>query len=46
LSADPADVADAETRYARRYEPLAPSPDRVVLRLDVDRVLSSPYMAV
>lgn len=43
--ADLAEIADAVTRYARRYRPLEPNPDRVVLRLTVDRVMSSPYMA-
>ena len=45
VSADPAEVANAEVRYARRYTPLEASPDRVVLRLDVDRVMSSPPTA-
>ena len=37
----PADVADAEDRYARRYRVPRPNPERVVLVLDVDRVLGS-----
>lgn len=39
VSRDPADVADAEARYARRYRPPRANPTRVVLVLAVDRVL-------
>jgi PPOX class probable F420-dependent enzyme len=42
---DEAAVADAVSRHARRYHPLDPDPDRVVLRLTVDRVMASDYMA-
>lgn len=36
---DPAAVADAEERYARRYRTPRPNPERVVLEVAVDRVL-------
>lgn len=39
------EVADAERRHARRYPPLEAEASRVVLRLLVDRVLGSTYMA-
>nr|WP_284295118.1 TIGR03618 family F420-dependent PPOX class oxidoreductase [Luteimicrobium album] len=39
------EIVDAVARYARRYRPLEPNPDRVVLRIAVDRVMSSAYMA-
>jgi len=42
---DPDEVADAVARYARRYRPLDPNPDRVVLRLTPDKVMASTYMA-
>lgn len=42
---DLAEVVDAVARYARRYRPLTPNPDRVVLRITVDKVMSSAYMA-
>jgi PPOX class probable F420-dependent enzyme len=45
LSEDEAEIADAVARYARRYRPLEPNPDRVVLRVTVDKVMSSTYMA-
>jgi PPOX class probable F420-dependent enzyme len=38
---DPAAVADAEQRYARRYRPPRPNPRRVVLEISVDRVLGN-----
>jgi hypothetical protein len=38
---DPAEVADAVRRYAERYRPPRPGVERVVLRLAVDRVMSS-----
>jgi hypothetical protein len=42
---DEPEVADAGQRYARRYERTpAPDPLRVVVRLAVDRVLSSPHL--
>lgn len=36
---DPAAVADAEARYARRYRPPRPNPARVVIEIRVDRIL-------
>ncbi|MGF1429796.1 pyridoxamine 5'-phosphate oxidase family protein [Kitasatospora sp. LaBMicrA B282] len=36
---DPAAVADAEARYARRYRTPRPNPDRVVLEITVTRTL-------
>ncbi|MFC8921576.1 pyridoxamine 5'-phosphate oxidase family protein [Cellulosimicrobium sp. NPDC057127] len=42
---DEAEVADAVARYARRYRQLSPNPERVVLRLTPDKVMSSTYMA-
>ena len=39
---DPASVADAEHRYARRYRQPRENPQRVVLEIAVDRVLGSP----
>ena len=42
---DAAEVEDAVARYARRYRPLEPNPDRVVLRLTPDKVMASTYMA-
>ncbi len=41
---DPASVAAAEARHARRYRSLSPNPERVVIRLVVDVVLGSAYM--
>lgn len=38
---DAAEVADAVRRYAVRYRPPRPGVERVVLRLAVDRVMSS-----
>lgn len=42
---DADEIADAVERYARRYRRLEPDPDRVVLRLVADAVMSSSYMA-
>ena len=42
---DLVEIVDAVARYARRYRPLEPNPDRVVLRIVVDKVMSSAYMA-
>jgi F420H(2)-dependent biliverdin reductase len=39
LDPDAAAVADAERRYGRRYRTPRPNPERVVLRIDVDRAL-------
>lgn len=41
---DDAEVAEAVRRYAVRYRPLDPEPERVVVRVAVDRVLGSDYM--
>lgn len=38
---DPASVADAEQRYARRYRPPRDNPARVVLEIALTRVLGS-----
>lgn len=45
VSEDEAEIADAVARYARRYRPLQPNPERVVLRVTVDKVMASTYMA-
>ena len=42
---DAAEVAEAVRRYARRYRPLQHDDRRVVLRVAVDRVMGSDYMA-
>jgi F420H(2)-dependent biliverdin reductase len=39
VDADPVAVRDAEERYARRYHVPRPNPERVVIRIRVDRVL-------
>ena len=39
---DPASVADAVQRYARRYRQPRENPARVVLEISVDRVLGNP----
>jgi PPOX class probable F420-dependent enzyme len=39
VSTDPKRVAEAVRRYAQRYRPPAENPARVVLEIDVDRVL-------
>lgn len=39
------DVRDAEERYAKRYRTLERNPERVVVELAVDKVMSSVYMA-
>lgn len=38
----PAIVADAEARHATRYAPPSPNPERVVIEIEVDRVLGRP----
>jgi F420H(2)-dependent biliverdin reductase len=38
---DPASVADAEQRYARRYRQPRVNPARVVLEISVDRILGN-----
>jgi PPOX class probable F420-dependent enzyme len=45
VSEDEAEIADAVARYARRYRQLEPNPERVVLRVTVDKVMASSYMA-
>lgn len=45
VSRVPAEIAEAERRHAVRYPPLEPEPDRVLIRLAVDGVLASDYMA-
>lgn len=45
LSRDPAEIADAVRRYTVRYRQPGENPRRVVLRLEVQRVMSSTYMA-
>jgi PPOX class probable F420-dependent enzyme len=45
VSTDEAEIADAVERYARRYRRLEPNPERVVLRVAVDKVMASTYMA-
>ena len=40
---DRASVRDAEQRYAVRYRPPRPNPERVVVVLDVDRVLGGSW---
>lgn len=44
VSDDADDVAEAVRRYAVRYRPLDPNPERVVLLVRPDRVLGSGYM--
>ncbi|KGM13362.1 pyridoxamine 5'-phosphate oxidase family protein [Cellulomonas bogoriensis] len=44
VSREPAEVAEAERRYARRYREPRPSTTRVVLRVTPDRVMGSAYM--
>ncbi|MEV5412811.1 TIGR03618 family F420-dependent PPOX class oxidoreductase [Thermopolyspora sp. NPDC052614] len=38
---DPDEIADAERRYASRYKPPRPNPQRVVLEIQVTRVLGT-----
>lgn len=40
---DPDEVRDAEERYGRRYRTPRPNPERVVLVIDVDRVLGASW---
>jgi PPOX class probable F420-dependent enzyme len=42
VSSDPADVADAVDRYARRYRQPRVNPARVAIIVDVARALGSP----
>jgi PPOX class probable F420-dependent enzyme len=41
LRADPAEIADAEARYAARYKPPRANPRRVVLEIEITNVLGS-----
>ena len=45
VSRDPAEVAEAVRRYTRRYRDPAENPDRVVLIMTPDKVMSSGYMS-
>lgn len=45
VSDDPDEIADAVERHARRYTRMGPNPERVVLRITVDKVMASTYMA-
>ncbi|MFD7295925.1 pyridoxamine 5'-phosphate oxidase family protein [Streptomyces sp. NPDC059897] len=38
---EPAEVADAERRYAERYKTPRPNPDRVVIEIAVDRATAN-----
>lgn len=46
LLADAAAVAEGERRYALRYREPRPNPERVVVAIEVDRVLGSAQMFV
>ncbi|MGW0803503.1 pyridoxamine 5'-phosphate oxidase family protein [Nonomuraea sp. NPDC002799] len=41
LRTEPAEVADAERRYTVRYKPPRPNPSRVVVEIQVTRVLGN-----
>jgi PPOX class probable F420-dependent enzyme len=41
VSADPVEVAAAERRYALRYRPPRPNPERVVILIRLDRMLGN-----
>lgn len=45
VRSDPASVADAVARYAERYRPPRPNPERVVLEVAVDAALGSSNWA-
>jgi PPOX class probable F420-dependent enzyme len=45
VSRDPDDIAEAVARYARRYREPRENPQRVVLVMVPDKVMSSSYMA-
>lgn len=36
---DPVEITAAEDRHERRFRPVSENPDRVVIRIDVDRVM-------
>lgn len=42
---DPLEIAKAVENYTKRYSAPEPNPARIVLRLHVDNVMSSDYMA-
>jgi PPOX class probable F420-dependent enzyme len=42
VSAEPADVAEAERRYAERYQAPRERADRVAIEIRVDRILGRP----
>ena len=44
VSREPEEISDAMRRYALRYRELQPDPRRIVLRLEVDRLMGSDYM--
>ncbi|MHA7134906.1 pyridoxamine 5'-phosphate oxidase family protein [Oerskovia turbata] len=46
VSRDPDEVAEAERRHTRRYKEPRVNPRRVALRIEVDKVMSSSYMAL
>jgi len=46
ISEDPADIARAVELYAARYRAPQPNPERVVLEIEVERVLGSPQFRV
>jgi hypothetical protein len=41
VSADPAEVGEAERRYALRYRQPRPNPERVVILIRLDRMLGN-----
>ncbi|MFD7160744.1 PPOX class F420-dependent oxidoreductase [Kribbella sp. NPDC059898] len=41
VSDDPADVLDAETRYAKRYKQPRPNPQRVVIHITITKALGN-----
>ncbi len=45
VETDPHEIAEAVRRYAVRYRAPEEDPQRVVLMLEVERVMSSDYMA-
>ena len=44
LLADPESVREGERRYALRYREPSPNPERVVVAIEIDRVLGSKKM--
>lgn len=41
VTADPAAVAEAERRYAERYRPPSPNPERVVIEIALSRAMGN-----